>query len=303
MLTGARCAHLPVKVILNSFFIAEPFDSDRLNREAAIKAALQGFEVQIADQDAMNIALTCKICKQIKSSQFGVVDLTGLNRNVLIELGVLFGLSKPVVLLVKKTDGITIDIPTDIVGIEQIRYGAFDELTSGLKSELKNLLSLWKKKGEYILSLKPLLESYLFEVELAANTKKLLAADFKCSIVSFTIFGGNFLAVINKGADDNIKKFMVFNVDIPKQIAGTQQSIEESIGQLFVVSVQPKIALAVPISHDPSLGFWVNGLNATILPPNNVRPHLHEFYVDKSEDDLNRITEVLRTIIRNIAVR
>ena len=38
MLTGARCAHLPVKVILNSFFIAEPFDSDRMNREAKIKA-------------------------------------------------------------------------------------------------------------------------------------------------------------------------------------------------------------------------------------------------------------------------
>lgn len=114
LLTGGRCAHSPVNLIPNSFFLAEPYDEERSKREDAIKKVLAGCELQIADEDAMNIALTCKICKQIQSCQFGIVDITGFNRNVLIELGMLYGFNKPVILLIKNSVDVKIDIPTNI---------------------------------------------------------------------------------------------------------------------------------------------------------------------------------------------
>jgi len=106
LLTGGECPHYPISVIPNSFFLAEPYDSERIEREDAIKKALKGFELQIADEHAMNIAITCKICQQIQKSQYGIVDITNLNENVLIELGMLYGFKKPVLILVKSIKNI-----------------------------------------------------------------------------------------------------------------------------------------------------------------------------------------------------
>ncbi|MFH1328778.1 MAG: hypothetical protein ABIH76_08075, partial [Candidatus Bathyarchaeota archaeon] len=117
LLTGGNCPFFSVE-IKNDFFISEPYDAERQQRESAIQGALQGFSYIIADKDVMNIALTCKVCQEIQSSQFGIVDITNFNYNVLIELGMLYGYNKPVVIIVKKDFNLQYEIPSNIIGIE-----------------------------------------------------------------------------------------------------------------------------------------------------------------------------------------
>ncbi|GAG91171.1 unnamed protein product, partial [marine sediment metagenome] len=66
MLTGGTCPH-DIIIKSNSFFIAEPYDKNREPREQAIIEAITGFPYYIADKDIMNIAITCKVCREIQS--------------------------------------------------------------------------------------------------------------------------------------------------------------------------------------------------------------------------------------------
>jgi hypothetical protein len=113
LLTGGKCGHHPITPIVNSFFIAEPYDDERSNREETILEVIKGHKHLIADEDVMNVALTCKICNMIQACNYGIVDISGLNSNVLIELGMLYGFNKPTIILVKnnpKNNGKNISI-------------------------------------------------------------------------------------------------------------------------------------------------------------------------------------------------
>jgi hypothetical protein len=299
LVTGGRCAHFPVNLIPNSFFVAEPYDSDQKDREKAIRKSLSGFKVIIAEEDVMNIALTCKICHEIQSAQFGIVDITGFNENVLIELGMLYGFNKPVVILVKDTEKIKIEIPSNIIGIEQIRYKDFNELSSKLENVLEKLLTVWKKKGEFILSLKPMLKIYLSQLELAVQTKALIEKGVECEIVASSKMGEHGFIVINKGHSHNIKKNMIFDVYRCDKMLGTDY-LEEKIGKLWVFHVQPKLSQALPISHNPKDNFWKDAFDKKTFQRNIVRPFLQDEYLRMSEDELNEKSEILRRILKHI---
>lgn len=298
LLTGRRCAYFPVNIIPNSFFVAEPYDSEQKNREDAIKKALAGYQVTIAEENAMNIALTCKICQEIQSTQFGIVDITGFNKNVLIELGMLYGFNKPVVILVKETENLRVDIPSNIIGIEQVRYKDYNELSSELEKVLKKLFEVWRKKGEFILTLKPMLEIYLSQLELAINTKNLIKERVECKIVDFARMGEQGFTVLDKGDAHQIKKNMIFDVYRCDQMSGTEY-LEENIGQVLVFHVQSTISQALPISHNPANDFWKNAFNRTRHPRNIARPYLPDIYFKMSEDELNEKTEILRRILKH----
>lgn len=59
--------------------------------------------LKIGDNEPKN-AIFCDICKLIQNSAYGIVDITGLNPNVMLEMGMLIALGKPIYVIVKKSD-------------------------------------------------------------------------------------------------------------------------------------------------------------------------------------------------------
>lgn len=98
-LVRGRCnkPELEVKVQLDTFFLAEPFkpERERRRRERAVNIALnealkEDFsekKLRVTDKEPKDSAIFCDICCLIQSSAYGIVDISGLNPNALLEFG------------------------------------------------------------------------------------------------------------------------------------------------------------------------------------------------------------------------
>lgn len=301
LLTGGRCSHYPVNIVPNSFFIAEPYDAEQYSREEAIRKALRGYPVIIAEENAMNIAITCKICQEIQLAQFGIADITGLNENVLIELGMLYGFNKPVVILVKSDHKPQIEIPSNVIGIEQVRYKDYSELTTKLEDTLRKLFELWRRKGDYIISLKPMLENYIMQLELATETKKLIQSRLQSKIIGFKMIGKQAFVILDKGRVNGMKRKMLLKVYRCDQKVN-EEYLEEDVGLVLVSHPQETISQAIPIPHDPLNDFWKKAFERKTHPRNIARPYLPNRYEKMSAEDLNQTKSVLKRMLSYISV-
>jgi hypothetical protein len=295
LLTGGRCSHYPINVEMNTFFISEPYDKKRQEREASILEAIKGYKHVIADHKAMNIALTCKICQQIQSAQFGIVDITSGNRNVLIELGMLYGFNKPVVILIKRSEKTKIEIPSNIIGIEQIRYENFYDLTQKLKSILATLFDLWKNRTQYFLDLRPAIESQIEQLGLAIETRRLLTVNIEGTILGLKFIDNVAIIIIDKGTEHGIKKDMIFKVLSYDKKVG-EQYLEEENGFLIVMHPQEKISQCQPISIDPNKQFWKDLFEKTVPSRNIVRPYLADELMKMTEDEMKEWLSKLKIL-------
>lgn len=298
LLTGGRCPHCPINVELNTFFISEPYDQERKQREQAIKDAIKGFKFVVADHRIKNIALTCKICQEIQSSQFGVVDVTGCNENVLIELGMLYGFNKPTVIIIKKTEKTEIEVPSNIKGIEQVRYSNFDDLVGKLKDVISVFLELWKKEEDFLVDLRPAIKAQISDIELAIETRALLKMSFESSIVDFKIFGDVALVIINKGAIHGVRNEMLLRVYRCDTTIG-QENLEEDVGLIVVTHVQDRISQCQFVQVDPNNSFW-KAVFTSVFPKNLIRPYLRNRYRELSDNemqDLLRKTKIIENYI------
>jgi len=135
------CPHEP-NIRRNSYFLIQPFDKEKKDREEAIENALRKFygrnnyEIKKSDSGIYDFSSYCDICLKIKSSEYCIVDISGeihkvvdeksgeikskifLRPNVALELGMAYGFNKPAMILSRTRDGMR-EIPTDI---EFVRY-------------------------------------------------------------------------------------------------------------------------------------------------------------------------------------
>jgi tetratricopeptide (TPR) repeat protein len=150
-IVGGRCnrPESETRVQPNTFFLAEPFkpDKDRKNREDIVKITLErelkdkycGTTLRTSDKDPKE-AIFCDICRMIQSSSYGITDISGLNPNVLVELGMMFALGKPVSVLFRKSDEGSLKerLPSDIVWKRVVPYEEFVEIHDELESQIHN---------------------------------------------------------------------------------------------------------------------------------------------------------------------
>jgi hypothetical protein len=294
LLTGGRCSHYPITVRLNQFFISEPYDEERVEREKAIKKAIEGFPYIIADNKVMNIALTCKICQQIQSSQFGIADITGCNKNVLIELGMLYGFKKPTIISLKESETTEINIPSNIRGIEQIRYENFEKLAEGIKEATSTLFELRKKMTEYILDMKPMLELQISDIELEVQTRHLVEVRMKGQIVDSKIIGNVALLIVDKGTKHGMRKGMIFEVYRCDKVANGNY-LEENVGLIVITHVQEKISQCQPVKIEPDIAFWKDA-STGIFPRNIVRPYLRKAYEPMTTEQLGGLLSKIKIL-------
>ncbi|MDR1001730.1 MAG: nucleotide-binding protein [Oscillospiraceae bacterium] len=119
-------------------FVAMPFDNKYLDSyNYGIVPALNslGFEHYKADNDIRNKDIMCKICKQIQSCRLAIINISGLNPNVMLEYGMVYGLGKSVI-IIKDKDTKAI---SDIGCIEYIEYEHAHHLMEKLSSALNSI--------------------------------------------------------------------------------------------------------------------------------------------------------------------
>lgn len=119
----------------NRVFVAMPFDDDyKDSYEYGIKIVLQqkGVEHYKADNEIKNKDIMCKICKEIQSCVKFIVNISGLNANVMLELGLAYGLGKEVI-VIKDMKTTTI---SDLGSIEYVEYAHAHDLQQKLSAIL-----------------------------------------------------------------------------------------------------------------------------------------------------------------------
>lgn len=308
MLTGDKCPHIPkIAIVHYGFFISEPYDNQRSEREKSIKEAIKGYKFVISDHEKSNISITCKICRQIQSAQFGIVDISNYNRNVLIELGMLFGFNKPVLILLKRPkpnvlkrlNKSQIEIPSNILGIEQIRYSSFPELTKKLKEALNFLLEISKKQAEYVLDVEQILRSQIQNLELTILSKKIRASNIDGEVQFYNYIAETPIFIVNKGSNEGFKENMILSVI--KITVDKHQNLEEEMGRLIIKHIQPTLSQCEIVLTNPnSQQFWLDLTNKRKKSKNIVRPYLNERFVRSDEQDLTIYASKLKILLQGL---
>jgi hypothetical protein len=115
----------------NKVFIGMPFDDEYLDSyKYGIEIALKGhgLEYYRADKDISTNDVMCKICEQMQISKYLIFNISGLNPNVMLELGLSYGLGKETIIIKdKKTKSIS-----DLGSNEYIEYSHAGELQQKL---------------------------------------------------------------------------------------------------------------------------------------------------------------------------
>jgi predicted nucleotide-binding protein len=74
-----------------------------------------------------------KIFEGIRQCHIAVIDISDCKPNVMFELGVLYGLNRPVIIL-RRDDS---PLPSDLAGIEHLHYGDFMVLANDLEKRIR----------------------------------------------------------------------------------------------------------------------------------------------------------------------
>lgn len=115
----------------NKVFVGMPFDDKYLDSyEYGIEVALKtsGLVSFRADNIISNVDVMCKICGQMQICKYLIFNISGLNPNVMLELGLSYGLGKETIIIKdKETENIS-----DIANAEYIEYSHAGELQKKL---------------------------------------------------------------------------------------------------------------------------------------------------------------------------
>jgi len=117
--------------IKSKVFIAMPFANDYLDSyNYGIVPALSalGLKHFKADNEISNKDIMCKVCQEIQSCSIAIINISGLNPNVMLEQGLAYGLGKPVI-IIKDTNTRAI---SDLGSIEYIEYSHAHDLQQKL---------------------------------------------------------------------------------------------------------------------------------------------------------------------------
>ena len=257
-----KCPYEPVYIKPNSYFLVQPFDREKEEREKAIGDALAKFygsnkkyELKKADSKISNSSIYCDICLKIKASQFCIVDISGelheivdtesgkkeqkvfLQPNVALELGMAYGFNKPALILSRKLNGERL-IPSDIkfvryIDISLIKIGGWSVASQKLLNRLRELVPFRPIRESLDLDSRKLKEIFKKYYKSLLHSKERLPSlrnrNFRISQIVYR--GGRPVGII-KDAED-LREDICFNFYV------LEQELEQLVGLLKVKYVQP----------------------------------------------------------------
>jgi hypothetical protein len=136
-----ECSFFPVDEKPYTAFVLMPFAKqfDGIYREGIKDGLPTDWECNRSDERWDIPEAVCKICKSIQEANLIIVDVTGRNPNVFLELGLSFGLEKKFIIITQNIN----DLPFDVRTFNAIEY------------DPNNLDDLHRKLREAIDQLKP----------------------------------------------------------------------------------------------------------------------------------------------------
>jgi len=144
-------------------FIALPYGESFDDTESAIRIVLSGgrlfeqsYKVRklhgkmikpILARDTCFIGeSTCKICQLCWFADFGISELGGLNPNVMVEIGLLWGFGKRIIFTLNLNHTAIKQVPFDIGNQMMVPYHSVKRLGPILDDKVKFLLLTWSKR-------------------------------------------------------------------------------------------------------------------------------------------------------------
>jgi len=323
-----KCIHEHVGVEPNSYFIIQPFDDEKEQRESAIDSALEKFygckERYILKRADSRITLNsnyCDICRKIKSSEYCIADISGdsytivknnikeerlfLRPNVALELGMAYGFSKPSLIISREINGKR-TIPSDIefvrwIGISfkdwtSVTQRILDRLRETEPRELlKNSLYLDDKIINKLLS-----RQFDVLLHLKETISRIQSKEYQ--IFNIVLHGNNPIGIIKNG--NCLKEGLIFKLFI------IENEIESLIALVEVDHLTP-VGIAqvkfLPSTDDSdSSGIYWRRVAEHFRNNNNFMPGKHRLELmvpeglkEISTEQLKDTIEILNKVIRS----
>ena len=95
----------------------------------------KGFGVTFvfADEKITTLHILQKIADYIRSSRFGIYDISAWNANVTLELGLAYGLNEKAYIVADPEKHTANEVPADLRGLDRFHYSSYTELQSGIE--------------------------------------------------------------------------------------------------------------------------------------------------------------------------
>ena len=129
-----------IKTNPSLFFVAIPIrpEYDDVLKKIDDTLEKHGLGAWAAQREVRAGHILCKICEKIQTCENGIFEITDLKPNVMLELGLAYGLGKTIVLITKSVS----KVPSDLRGLEVIEYKNLKQLENGLEQFISiNVLS------------------------------------------------------------------------------------------------------------------------------------------------------------------
>lgn len=130
-LTGDISCGKEIEPEVDQYFLAYPYKPQYEDLEETVTSTLAQFRYTSykATDEIDPKHILCKICKKMQESTFGIFEVSERNPNVMFELGTMYGLGKPVLLL-RRSDSKR--VISDLGGVEYIVYDNYKQLSQNL---------------------------------------------------------------------------------------------------------------------------------------------------------------------------
>lgn len=120
-------------------FVAYPYTIyDKADYRRPFNDLAKAFKVHFvfADEKITTLHILQKIADYIRSSRFGIYDISAWNANVTLELGLAYGLNEKAYIIANPRQHQAGEVPADLRGIDRIQYTSYAELQAGLEKIL-----------------------------------------------------------------------------------------------------------------------------------------------------------------------
>lgn len=120
-------------------FVAYPytlFDKTDYRRPFNELSKAFGVNFVFADEKITTLHILQKIADHIRSSRFGVYDISGWNANVTLELGLAYGLNEKAYIISDPTKHAHDEVPADLRGLDRLHHRSFAELQAAMEKIL-----------------------------------------------------------------------------------------------------------------------------------------------------------------------
>ena len=124
----------------NRVFVAIPAGEAELKLFwQGIQPALetQGLSFFRSDRPLLDDAALCELCQELHSCRLAIFSMSGQAPNVMLALGLAYGVGKPVVILQQQSDALLGEMSNN----GYVRYAGADDLKNSLRALLPQLLS------------------------------------------------------------------------------------------------------------------------------------------------------------------